>query len=124
MERVGSGFIGFGLHSDITVPYISAYGNESQKQRWLPKCTTGEIITAIAMTEPGTGSDLANIKTTAILDGDHYILNGQKTFITNGIHSDLIIVACKTDPSAVPKHKGVSLVVVERDTPGFSRGEN
>ncbi|USK75695.1 acyl-CoA dehydrogenase family protein [Peribacillus frigoritolerans] len=122
LERVGSGFIGFGLHSDITVPYISAYGNESQKQRWLPKCTTGEIITAIAMTEPGTGSDLANIKTTAILDGDHYILNGQKTFITNGIHSDLIIVACKTDPSAVPKHKGVSLVVVERDTPGFSRG--
>ena len=74
------------------------------------------------MTEPGTGSNLANIKTTAILDGDHYILNGQKTFITNGIHSDLIIVACKTDPSAVPKHKGVSLVVVERDTPGFSRG--
>ncbi|MFB5936480.1 acyl-CoA dehydrogenase family protein [Peribacillus frigoritolerans] len=122
LEIVGSGFIGFGLHSDITVPYISAYGNESQKQRWLPKCTTGEIITAIAMTEPGTGSDLANIKTTAILDGDHYILNGQKTFITNGIHSDLIIVACKTDPSAVPKHKGVSLVVVERDTPGFSRG--
>ncbi|MDM5282624.1 acyl-CoA dehydrogenase family protein [Peribacillus frigoritolerans] len=122
LETVGSGFIGFGLHSDITVPYISAYGNESQKQRWLPKCTTGEIITAIAMTEPGTGSDLANIKTTAILDGDHYILNGQKTFITNGIHSDLIIVACKTDPSAVPKHKGVSLVVVERDTPGFSRG--
>lgn len=76
------------------------------------------------MTEPGTGSDLANIKTTAILDGEHYILNGQKTFITNGIHSDLVIVACKTDPNAVPKHKGVSLVVVERDTPGFSRGEN
>ena len=122
LERVGSGLIGFGLHSDITVPYISTYGTEEQKKRWLPKCTTGEIITAIAMTEPGTGSDLANIKTSAIADGDHYILNGQKTFITNGIHADLVIVACKTDPNAVPKHKGVSLIAVERNTPGFSRG--
>ncbi|MFJ7640153.1 acyl-CoA dehydrogenase family protein [Peribacillus sp. NPDC097225] len=122
LERVGSGLIGFGLHSDITVPYLSTYGTEEQKRRWLPACTTGERITAIAMTEPGTGSDLANIKTTATLDGDHYVLNGQKTFITNGIHADLIIVACKTDPNAVPKHKGVSLIVVERDAPGFSRG--
>jgi acyl-CoA dehydrogenase len=122
LERVGSGLVGVGLHNDIVVPYITAYGTEEQKKRWLPKCTTGEIITAIAMTEPGTGSDLANIQTTAILDGDHYILNGQKTFITNGIQSDLIVVACKTDPKANPKHKGVSLLVVERDTPGFSRG--
>ncbi|MBU8917913.1 acyl-CoA dehydrogenase family protein [Bacillus sp. FJAT-29953] len=122
LERVGTGTIGIGLHSDIVVPYITAYGTEEQKQRWLPKCVTGEIITAIAMTEPGTGSDLANIKTTAKLDGDHYIVNGQKTFITNGIQSDLIVVAVKTDPQAVPKHKGVSLLVIERDAPGFSRG--
>ncbi|WP_421378141.1 acyl-CoA dehydrogenase family protein [Bacillus salacetis] len=122
IERVGSGLVGIGLHNDIVVPYITAYGTEKQKQRWLPKCATGEIITAIAMTEPGTGSDLANIKTTAALKGDRYILNGQKTFITNGIHSDLVIVACKTDPKANPKHKGVSLLVVERDAPGFSRG--
>lgn len=122
LERVGTGTIGIGLHSDIVVPYITAYGTEEQKQRWLPKCVTGEIITAIAMTEPGTGSDLANIKTTAKLDGDHYIVNGQKTFITNGIQSDLIVVAVKTDLQAVPKHKGVSLLVIERDAPGFSRG--
>ncbi|MGA9225011.1 MAG: acyl-CoA dehydrogenase family protein, partial [Mesobacillus sp.] len=122
LERVGSGLVGVGLHNDIVVPYITAFGTEEQKKRWLPKCTTGEIITAIAMTEPGTGSDLANIQTTAILDGDHYILNGQKTFITNGIQSDLIVVACKTDPKANPKHKGVSLLVVERGANGFSRG--
>lgn len=122
LERVGSGLVGLGLHNDIVVPYINSYGTKQQKQRWLPRFTTGELITAIAMTEPGTGSDLANIKTTAILDGDHYIVNGQKTFITNGIQSDLVIVACKTDPNAVPKHKGVSLLVIERDTPGFTRG--
>jgi acyl-CoA dehydrogenase len=122
LERVGSGLVGMGLHNDIVVPYINSFGSEEQKQSWLPRCVTGELITAIAMTEPGTGSDLANIKTTAKLDGDHYILNGQKTFITNGIQSDLILVACKTDPHAVPKHKGVSLLLVERDNPGFSRG--
>ncbi|BCJ86135.1 acyl-CoA dehydrogenase family protein [Effusibacillus dendaii] len=122
MSRIGGGLGGFGLHNDIVVPYIEAYGTDQQKQRWLPKCTTGEIITAIAMTEPGTGSDLARISTTAIRDGDHYVLNGQKTFITNGIQSDLVIVACKTDPKAVPAYKGVSLLVVERGMPGFTRG--
>lgn len=122
LERVGSGLVGINLHNDIVVPYISTYGTEDQKQRWLPKCTTGEAITAIAMTEPGAGSDLANIKTTAILDGDEYVINGAKTFITNGIHADLILVACKTNPKAEPKHKEVSLIIIERDTPGFTRG--
>lgn len=122
LERVGTGLVGIGLHNDIVVPYLTTYGTEEQKERWLPRCVTGETITAIAMTEPGTGSDLANIKTTARLEGDHYIVNGQKTFITNGIQSDLIVVVVKTDPKAVPKYKGVSLLVIERDTPGFSRG--
>ncbi|HZG71530.1 MAG TPA: acyl-CoA dehydrogenase family protein [Chondromyces sp.] len=122
LERIGSGLVGVGLHNDIVVPYIVSYGTEEQKQHWLPGCATGDLITAIAMTEPGTGSDLANIQTTAVRDGDHYILNGQKTFITNGIQSDLVLVACKTDPKAEPKHKGVSLIMVERGTPGFSRG--
>lgn len=122
LERVGSSLVGIGLHNDIVVPYISSFGTEEQKKRWLPKCATGEIITAIAMTEPGTGSDLANIQTTAKLIDDYYLLNGQKTFITNGIQSDLVIVACKTCPEAIPKHKGISLLVVERDTPGFKRG--
>jgi acyl-CoA dehydrogenase len=122
LERVGSGLVGLGLHSDIVIPYITAFGTEEQKRRWLPRCASGELISAIAMTEPGTGSDLANIKTTARLEDDHYIVNGQKTFITNGIQSDLILVACKTDPQAVPKHKGVSLLIIERNAPGFSRG--
>ncbi|MEK3853712.1 acyl-CoA dehydrogenase family protein [Cytobacillus sp. FSL H8-0458] len=122
LERVGSGLVGIGLHNDIVVPYITAYGTDEQKERWLPKCAAGEFITAIAMTEPGAGSDLAGIRTTAKLEGDHYIVNGEKTFITNGIHSDLIIIACKTDPHAVPRHKGVSLLAVERGTEGFSRG--
>ncbi|MCC3647157.1 acyl-CoA dehydrogenase family protein [Cytobacillus oceanisediminis] len=122
LERVGSGMVGIGLHNDIVVPYITAYGTDEQKEKWLPKCAAGDIITAIAMTEPGAGSDLAGIRTTARLDGDHYIVNGEKTFITNGIHSDLIIIACKTDPYAVPRHKGVSLLAVERGTEGFSRG--
>ncbi|MEL3974702.1 acyl-CoA dehydrogenase family protein [Rossellomorea oryzaecorticis] len=122
LERVGSSLIGIGLHNDIVVPYISEYGTEEQKKRWLPSCTSGDMITAIAMTEPGTGSDLAGIKTTAKLNGDHYIVNGQKTFITNGIHSDLVIVACKTDTGAVPPHKGISLLAIERGAEGFSRG--
>ncbi|SFJ56016.1 acyl-CoA dehydrogenase family protein [Thermoflavimicrobium dichotomicum] len=123
LERIGTGLTGFILHNDVVVPYLDAYGTEEQKQRWLPGCVSGDIITAIAMTEPGTGSDLANIRTTAIRDGDHYIINGEKTFITNGIQSDLIVVACKTDPKAVPGYKGISLIVVERNTPGFSRGK-
>ncbi|MFM1651868.1 acyl-CoA dehydrogenase family protein [Brevibacillus sp. B_LB10_24] len=122
LERVGSSLIGIPLHSDIVVPYLVAYGSEEQKQRWLPGCVSGDIITAIAMTEPGAGSDLASIRTTAVKQGDHYILNGQKTFITNGIQADLVMVACKTDPHAVPPHKGISLLMVERDAPGFSRG--
>ena len=122
LERVGSSMVGIGLHSDIVVPYIRSYGTEEQKKRWLPKCVSGEIITALGMTEPGTGSDLASIATTAVLDGDEYVVNGQKTFITNGIQADLVLIACRTNPNAVPKHKGVSLLVVERGTPGFSRG--
>lgn len=122
LERVGSGLTGIGLHSDIVVPYLLSYGSEEQKQNWLPGCITGEIITAIAMTEPGAGSDLAGIRTTAIRAGDSYILNGQKTFITNGIQSDLVLVACKTNPSATPPHKGISLMWVKRGTPGFERG--
>lgn len=122
LEKVGSSLVGASLHNEIVVPYIVSYGTEEQKQKWLPKCVSGEMITAVAMTEPGVGSDLANIHTTAKLEGDHYIINGQKTFITNGIHADLVIVACRTDPNAVPKHKGISLIAVERGTPGFSRG--
>lgn len=123
LERVGSGLIGVGLHSDIVVPYINRFGTEEQKKRWLPKCLTGEIITAIAMTEPGAGSDLAGIRATAIRDGDYYVLNGQKTFITNGINADLVIVVAKNDPRAEPAHKGISLLVVERGMAGFSHGK-
>ena len=116
--------IGFGLHSDIAVPYIMAYGTEEQKQKYLPGCVNGDIITAIAMTEPGTGSDLQGVKTNAILsdDGEHYILNGSKTFITNGQLADLIIVVAKTDPNA--GSKGTSLFLVEADSPGFVKGQN
>ncbi len=118
-----SGFLFF-LHSDIIVPYIEAFGSEEQKHRWLPGCATGELITAIAMTEPGTGSDLAAIRTTAVRSGDHYVLNGQKTFISNGINCDLVIVVAKTDPGATPAHAGISLLVVEDGTPGFEKGRN
>jgi alkylation response protein AidB-like acyl-CoA dehydrogenase len=114
--------IGFSLHSDIAVPYIMAYGTEEQKQQYLPRCVNGEIITAIAMTEPGTGSDLQSIKTTAVLDGEHYILNGSKTFITNGQMADLVIVVAKTDPEAGAS--GTSLFLVEAGTEGFEKGQN
>lgn len=124
LERVGAGLAsGISLHSDIVTPYIEAYGTTVQKEKWLPKSVTGEYISAIAMTEPGAGSDLAGIQTTAKKDGDVYILNGEKTFITNGIHADYVVVVCKTDPQTSPAYKGVSLLIVESDTPGFKRGK-
>ncbi|WP_342574154.1 acyl-CoA dehydrogenase family protein [Solibacillus sp. FSL K6-1781] len=124
LERVGAGLAsGISLHSDIVTPYIEAYGTAAQKEKWLPKSVTGEYISAIAMTEPGAGSDLAGIQTTAKKDGDFYILNGEKTFITNGIHADYVVVVCKTDPQASPAYKGVSLLIVESGTPGFKRGK-
>jgi acyl-CoA dehydrogenase len=117
-----SGFA-MNLHSDIVVPYIAAFGNEEQKQRWLPGCVSGDLITAVAMTEPGTGSDLQAIKTTAVREGDSYIINGQKTFISNGQLCDLVIVACKTNTKADPPYTGMSLIVVEDKTPGFDKGK-
>ncbi len=120
--RSGCTGLGWTLHNDITVPYIVRYGSEEQKQKYLPRCITGELITAIAMTEPGAGSDLQGTNTTAVLDGDHYILNGSKTFITNGQKAGLVIVVAKTDTSA--GSKGISLFLVEADLPGFSKGKN
>jgi len=120
--RSGCSGLGWTLHNDISVPYIVRYGNEDQKKKYLPACVSGELITAIAMTEPGTGSDLQGIKTTAVLEGDHYILNGSKTFITNGQKAGLVIVVAKTDTSA--GSKGISLFLVEADLPGFSKGKN
>jgi alkylation response protein AidB-like acyl-CoA dehydrogenase len=122
--RVGAAAAGLGLtlHNDIAMPYFLAYCTDEQKRRWLPGIVSGELITAIAMTEPGIGSDLASMSTTAIKDGDHYIVNGAKTFITNGINADLVITAVKTDPSQ--KHKGMSLLVLERGMEGFERGRN
>ncbi len=110
------------LHSDICMPYITTYASEEQKRRYLPGAIAGEILLGIAMTEPGTGSDLANVQTKAIRDGDSYVLNGSKTFISNGQIGDLFIVVAKTDPAAHPPHRGISLILVEADTPGFVRG--
>lgn len=124
LERVGAGLAaGIVLHSDIVTPYIEQYGTKEQKEKWLPKSVSGELISAIAMTEPGAGSDLAGIRTTAHREGDFYILNGEKTFITNGIYSDYVVVVCKTDPTATPAYRGISLIVVEDGTPGFKRGK-
>jgi alkylation response protein AidB-like acyl-CoA dehydrogenase len=120
--RSGAAGPGFSVHTDIIVPYVVSLGTEEQKQRWLPGCVSGETVTAIAMTEPGAGSDLQGIRTTAVDKGDHYVLNGSKTFISNGILSDLVIVVAKTDPDA--GHKGISLLVVERGMAGFERGRN
>jgi acyl-CoA dehydrogenase len=121
--RARASGVGFGLHNDVVAPYLLKLATEEQKQRWLPKFCTGELVTAIAMSEPGAGSDLQGIATTAVRDGDDYVLNGQKTFITNGIHSDLVIVVAKTDTSAKAAY-GLSLLVVERGMPGFERGRN
>lgn len=121
ISRLGLTGIGFSLHSDIVAPYILHYGSEALKQKYLPKLIAGESITAIAMTEPGAGSDLQGVKTTAVLDGDEYVINGSKTFITNGYLADLVIVVAKTDPQAGAK--GTSLFLVEAGTPGFAKGK-
>ena len=122
LSRVGASGPGFPVHTDIIVPYITSLGTEEQKQRWLPGLVSGELISAIAMTEPGAGSDLQGVKTSAVDKGDHYVLNGSKTFISNGIMSDVVIVVCRTDPDA--GHMGISLLVVERGMAGFERGRN
>jgi alkylation response protein AidB-like acyl-CoA dehydrogenase len=113
---------GITLHSDIVADYLVAYGSEEHKRHWLPRMVSGETATAIAMTEPGAGSDLQGIRTTARRDGNHYVLNGSKTYITNGQHADLVIVAAKTDPALGAK--GMSLILVEADRDGFARGRN
>ena len=120
--RAGASGPGFAVHTDIIVPYISSLGTPEQKQRWLPGLVSGELISAIAMTEPGAGSDLQGIRTTAVDAGDQYVVNGSKTFISNGILSDLVVVVCRTDPEA--GHQGISLIVVERGMAGFERGRN
>ncbi|MGA0895581.1 MAG: acyl-CoA dehydrogenase family protein [Ilumatobacteraceae bacterium] len=119
---IGGTAIGITLHNDVVTPYFVEYCTPEQRQRWLPGIASGELITAIGMTEPGAGSDLAGVSTTAVLDGDEYVLNGAKTFITNGINADLVVVVCKTDPTQ--RHSGMSLLVVERGMPGFERGRN
>src|SRR5689334_7453594 len=124
VQAAGTGGAGLGLtlHNDICLPYFMRYCSEEQRERWLPGIASGELITAIAMTEPSMGSDLASMTTSAIRDGDRYIVNGSKTFITNGINADLVITAVKTDPAQ--RHKGMSLLVLERGMDGFERGRN
>ncbi|MCX5747395.1 MAG: acyl-CoA dehydrogenase family protein [Proteobacteria bacterium] len=117
-----SGFA-MALHSDIIVPYLHAFGDEAQKTRWLLGCASGDLVTALALTEPGTGSDLAAITTTATRDGDDYVISGSKTFISNGQLCDLVIVAAKTDPDPANAHRGISLFVVEAGTAGFQKGK-
>jgi len=120
-DAMGSGLC-ITLHNDVVLPYFMELATEEQSERWLPGMVSGELVTAIAMTEPGAGSDLAGITTTALRDGDSYIVNGSKTFITNGINSDLIVTAVKTDPGQ--RHTGMSLLVIEDDMEGFTRGRN
>jgi acyl-CoA dehydrogenase len=122
LSKLGLTGVGWPLHSDISVPYILNFGSEAQKQKYIPGCISGEIATAIAMTEPGAGSDLQGIKTTAVLDGDEYVINGSKTFITNGQHADVVVLVAKTDPQKGAA--GTSLFLVEANTPGFKKGTN
>ncbi len=119
---VAASGLGLTLHTDICIPYFLSLATDEQRARWLPGIASGELITAIGMTEPGIGSDLASMSTSAIRDGDHYVVNGAKTFITNGINADLVITAVKTDPSQ--QHTGMSLLVLERGMDGFERGRN
>jgi alkylation response protein AidB-like acyl-CoA dehydrogenase len=114
--------LGLTLHNDVCLPYFLDLATEEQHRRWLPGIASGELITALAMTEPGMGSDLAGLATTAVRHGDHYLVNGSKTFITNGINADLVITAVKTDPAQ--RHRGMSLLVLERGMAGFERGRN
>jgi len=123
LARVYESGFAMALHSDIIVPYIHAFGTEEQKLKWLPGCASGEFVTAIGMTEPGTGSDLAAVATTAVKDGDDYIINGSKTFISNGQLCDLVIVVAKTDPNPENAHRGISLFVVEGNRKGFTKGK-
>ncbi|MGZ9710485.1 acyl-CoA dehydrogenase family protein [Glaciimonas sp. GNP009] len=120
MARVGATGPTFYLQSDIIAPYLVDFGTEEQKQKWLPKMATGEVVVALGMSEPSGGSDVQAMRTQALRDGDEYVINGQKVFITNGHSADLLVLACKTDPKA--RGKGVSLILVETNTPGFTRG--
>jgi alkylation response protein AidB-like acyl-CoA dehydrogenase len=124
IQRAGVNSTGLGwtLHNDICLPYFLTLCTPEQKARWLPGICSGELITAVAMTEPRMGSDLAAMGTTAVRDGERYVVNGSKTFITNGINADLVITAVKTDPTQ--RQSGISLVVIERGMPGFERGRN
>ncbi len=120
LARVNATGVGFSLHSEVVAPYLQAYGTPAQQARWLPRMAAGELIGAIAMTEPGTGSDLKAIRTAARREGGHYVLHGQKTYISNGLNAGLVIVAARTDPDA--GSRGLSLLVVEEGMPGFTRG--
>ncbi|MBI2963261.1 MAG: acyl-CoA dehydrogenase family protein [Deltaproteobacteria bacterium] len=122
IARVRAHGLAVPLHSDVCMPYLTSFGTEEQKRRYLTAAIRGEAILGICMTEPGTGSDLAAIQTTARRDGDHYVLNGSKMFISNGQIGDLFIVVAKTDPKAEPPRRGISLILVEADSPGFVRG--
>lgn len=119
---VNASATGMSLHNDVCTPYFLAAADDAQRERWLPGICSGELLTAIAMTEPGTGTDLASVRTTGIRDGDHYVVNGAKTFITNGLNADLVVVVAKTDPAE--RHRGISLLVVERGMEGFQQGPN